>query len=116
MASYLRSHRLKSGMSQSELAEIVGFIAHHQVSLHERFVASPSLLTALSYQVVFGVPVTELFPGLYEPIRIKIEERLANMEKQLGESTAKSQSAQTVARKLEWLCMRKSPQTADPTE
>ncbi len=113
LASYLRSHRLKSGMSQRELAELVGIIAHHQVSIHERSVAFPSLMAALSYQAIFGVPVAELFPGLYEPILVNIEMRLSEMEHRLQDSSAKGRSAEIIARKLEWLWARRNPQTAD---
>ena len=93
-------------MTQRELANLVGHIAHHQVSQHERSRAIPSLLTALSYQAVFGVPITELFPGVYETIRANIEERLQRVEKTLQESTAKGRAAETIARKLEWLWER----------
>jgi transcriptional regulator with XRE-family HTH domain len=113
LASYLRSHRLKSGLNQRELAELVGLIGHHQVSIHERSVAFPSLMAALSYEAVFGVPVSELFPGLYEPIRMNIEEQLTEMEKKLQGSTAKGHAAQIIARKLEWLWARKNPQIID---
>jgi len=113
MASYLRSHRLKSGMNQQELAELLGIIGHHQVSIHERAVAFPSLMAALSYEAIFSVPVAELFPGLYEPIRMNIEERLSEMEKRLQDSTAKGRAAQVIARKLEWLWLRKNPQSID---
>jgi DNA-binding XRE family transcriptional regulator len=111
LASYVRSHRLKSGLSQQELAEIVGILAHHQVSVHERAVAVPSLIAAFSYQAVFRVSVAELFPGLYEPISQNIEGRLAEMEKRLQDSDARGRSAQAIARKLEWLCSRRDSET-----
>ena len=115
MASYLRSHRLKSGMSQRELADLIGLIADHQVSNHERSSAIPSLLAALSYQVVFRMPVEELFPGLYETIRLAVEERLTEMENALQDSTAKGRKAQVIARKLEWLWERRNPAAIDFT-
>jgi transcriptional regulator with XRE-family HTH domain len=94
-------------MTQREVAEIIGVIAHHQVSNHERSGAIPSLLAALSYQVVFSVSAAELFPGLYETIRLNVEARLAELEDRLRESTAKGRKGQVIARKLEWLCERK---------
>jgi DNA-binding XRE family transcriptional regulator len=109
LASYLRSHRLKSGLTQRELAELVGIVAHHQVSLHERSVAIPSLLAALTYQVIFCAPVSELFPGMYESISANVEDRLQWIEKSLQDSTAKGRAAEIIARKLEWLWERKNP-------
>ena len=115
LASYLRSHRLKSGMNQRELAELVGIVAQHQVSIDERSAAFPSLMAALSYQAVFCISIAELFPGPYEQIRLNIEERLSDLEKKLQESTVKGRSAQVVARKLEWLWERKNSLTSDST-
>ena len=100
-------------MSQRELAELVGLIARHQISMHERSAAFPSLLVALSYQAVFGVSIAELFPGLYDTVRLNIDERLAELEKMLQDSTAKGRKARIVARKLEWLWERKNPAAID---
>ena len=102
-------------MSQRELAELVGLIARHQISTHERSVAIPSLLVALSYEAIFRVPVKELFADLYGALQQNIEERLAEMEQTLHNSTAKGRKAQIVARKLEWLWERKNFSTNDST-
>jgi DNA-binding XRE family transcriptional regulator len=104
---------MKSGMSQRELAEIVGLIAHHQVSTHERSVAIPSLLVALSYEAIFCVPLVELFPGLYETVRLNVDERLSEMERTLQESSAKGRRAHVIARQLEWLWERRNPAAID---
>jgi hypothetical protein len=93
-------------MSQRELAEIVGFIADHQISRHELSVAIPSLLTALSYGAIFLVPVEQLFPGISETIRLNVEDRLVRMEDKLNECSVKGRRAQAMARKLEWLSER----------
>jgi transcriptional regulator with XRE-family HTH domain len=102
MASYLRSHRLKSGMSQRELAYLVGILSHQQVSQHERSTAVPSLIAAVAYQFVFGTPITELFPGLVESVKLNVDERLYRMQKELQDTTAKGREAQKIARTLEW--------------
>ena len=113
LASYLRSHRLKSGMTQRELAELVGFIAHHQVSNHEQFSTIPTLLVALSYQAVFCIPVAELFPGLFETVRQNVEDRLLTLEKTLQDRAAKGRKAKVIARKLEWMARRRNPAAID---
>jgi DNA-binding XRE family transcriptional regulator len=113
LASYLKSHRMKSGMSQRELADLIGILADHQISKHERSATVPSLLAALSYQVVFSVPITELFPGIYESVRMNLEERLCEMETELQNSTAKGRGAHVIARKLEWLLERRDPASFD---
>jgi DNA-binding XRE family transcriptional regulator len=95
-------------LSQRELAAIVGLIADHQVSTHERSLAIPSLLVALSYEAIFGVPVADLFAGIHETILQGVEERLRQLEETLQDSTAKGRAAHAIAWRLEWLCERRS--------
>jgi DNA-binding XRE family transcriptional regulator len=109
VANYLRSHRRKSGLSQRELAHIVGYVTQAPVSEHERSVTIPALLIALSYEVVFRVPLSELFPALYRTVEFNIEEELTKIESELQQSAAKGRRAAYVARKLEWLWERRNP-------
>jgi DNA-binding XRE family transcriptional regulator len=116
VASYLRSHRLKSGFSRHELAEIVGLLTETQVGRHERSHQIPSLIAALSYQAIFRAPVTELFPGLYETVVQGIEERLSAFEQSLENSHARGHKANIVAMKLVWLNERKGSTITDLNE
>jgi DNA-binding XRE family transcriptional regulator len=111
IANYLRSHRRKSGLSQRELGQIVGFITGFPVSRHERSATIPALLIALSYGAVFRVPISDLFPGLYITVDASIEEQLANLEEELQQSTAKGRQSAFIARKLEWLSERRNSET-----
>jgi DNA-binding XRE family transcriptional regulator len=107
IASYLRSHRLKSGFSRRELAEIAGSLTGIQVARHERSNMLPSLIAALSYQAIFRIPITELFPGLHETIAQGIEERLSAIEHSLENSSARGHKANIIATKLVWLNERR---------
>ena len=106
-AAHLRSLRKRSGLSQKELAHILGFRSEAPISRHERSDAVPDLLTAFGYQAIFRVPISELFPGLYQAVALGIEERMATMEDELHKSTAKGRTAVPVAHKLEFLCERR---------
>jgi transcriptional regulator with XRE-family HTH domain len=66
LQNYLRTYRKRFGLSQKELAFLLGFKSGAQVSRSERFQQVPNLQTALAFQAVFGVPVAELFAGIYE--------------------------------------------------
>jgi transcriptional regulator with XRE-family HTH domain len=116
IASYLRSHRLKSGFSRRELAEIAGLLTETQVARHERSNMLPSLMAALSYQAIFRTPITELFPGLYETIAQGIEERLSALEHALENSSARGSKANIIAIKLLWLNERKGSTITDSNE
>jgi DNA-binding XRE family transcriptional regulator len=106
IGNYLRSHRRRSGLSQRELARIVGYLTRFQVARHEESAAIPVLMIAIAYEVVFRVPLREIFSGLYTTIETKIESELSTLEQKLQESTAKGRKAEVIARKLEWLWER----------
>jgi transcriptional regulator with XRE-family HTH domain len=108
VGTYLRFLRRKSGLSQQELAQILGSLTATQVSRHERSVSPPTLIAALGYEVVFRRPVSEIFPGLYHTIEAGVVDRLESFESDLGKSTAKGRAAAPVARRLEWLNERKN--------
>jgi DNA-binding XRE family transcriptional regulator len=108
LANYLRAHRRKTGITQHELAQFLGYGTHGAVSRHERLEAVPSLLVALSYQVLYRIPVSEIFVGLTETVEFQIEEQLAEFENHLGEQSARGNRAALIARKLEWLNERRS--------
>jgi DNA-binding XRE family transcriptional regulator len=113
LASYLHSHRKRSGLSQRELAHLLGYPDQGPVSRHERLCSVPPLMIALGYQAIFHVPVSDLFPGAYETTRQAIEERLEQLKDDLHQSSAKGRSAAMIARKLEWMWERENPEQSD---
>jgi DNA-binding XRE family transcriptional regulator len=110
-AADLRTLRIRSGLSQEELAHLLGFRSGIPISRHERSKALPDLLTAIGYEAIFRAPISQLFPGLYQTVAVGVEERLAKIEDELHQSTAKGRDAAPVARKLEFLCERKNPES-----
>jgi transcriptional regulator with XRE-family HTH domain len=106
LASYLRFHRKRAGLSQRKLGKLIGYLSKDQVSKHERAEVLPSLMSALGYEAIFRVPITELFPGIYGAVKLGIEERLTEIEGRLQQSTAKGRQAQDTARTLEWFWER----------
>lgn len=114
LGSYLRTHRKRSGLSQRELAEVLGLVTVDQVSLHEQSREIPLLLTAIGYEIVFQVPLSQLLPGLYESASHSVEARLEAFELRLQNSNAKGRAAAFIARKLEWLCARREGIAIDP--
>jgi transcriptional regulator with XRE-family HTH domain len=107
--SNLRTHRRRSGLTQRELAGILGCISKDQVSRHERGKNIPPLPVALGYEIVFGVPVSQIFPGVRSSLARAIETHLDDMEQALQQKSAKNRRANAIARKLEWICERRNP-------
>src|ERR1700728_718948 len=110
LPSYLRYHRKRSGLSQREMAQLLGYPDQESVSRHERSRSVPPLNIALCYQAIFRVPVSELFPGHYDKSLRMVEERLAQMERDLQQYSARDRGAAMIARKLEWMWERNNPQ------
>jgi transcriptional regulator with XRE-family HTH domain len=111
-ANHLRFHRKRSGLSQKELARLIGYPNEATVSRHERLSTIPPLDVALRYQAVFRVGISVLFPAAYEAACEIVEASLGELERELHNSTAKGRAAAIIARKLEWMWKRSNPEAA----
>jgi DNA-binding XRE family transcriptional regulator len=105
--NYLRIYRRKAGLSQPDLAAIIGHASAWQIDRHEKNKNVPPLLTALAYEALFNVPVSTLFIGLYETVEHGIQANLLDFEAQL-ESLSAAGKAKLVAHRLMWLSARRN--------
>jgi transcriptional regulator with XRE-family HTH domain len=97
--NYVRTCRRRSGLSQRELAFLLGCENESKVSRYEHIARVPTLEAALAYEAVFGVPTRKLFAGVYEHTLITVQERA----KVLVERLAQNKSDMQTTRKLELL-------------
>jgi transcriptional regulator with XRE-family HTH domain len=105
--NYLKTHRKKTGLSQRELGLLVGYADEGQVSRHEMSKSLPSLSVALSYEAVFRVSLSVLFPELVDELTRMIEERLAEFGEELTKRNGRGRKANITAQKLIWIRERK---------
>ena len=82
--NYLRSSRRRAGLSQNEMAYLLGAQDGTKASRYERFARTPSLETALAYEAIFGLSVRELFAGVYERAERAAARRARLLRKQVG--------------------------------
>lgn len=109
LSNYIRTHRLQAGLSQDELARLVDYETKVSVFRHERVMALPPLLTALAYEVIFVIPVSELFAGMREAVEQTVEERLNELEDDLRrEPEIEKERKQT----LDWIVRRRERLTS----
>jgi len=66
--NYLRAHRKRAGFSQAEIAFLLGCRSSAKISRYERFGRKPNLETVFVFELVFQVPVRDLFAGLFSEI------------------------------------------------
>jgi transcriptional regulator with XRE-family HTH domain len=97
----LRTHRRRFGLSQAEVAMLLGAVSGTKVSRYENFTRMPSALTIFASEIVFNQPASELFAGIYDEIRLAVQKRARQMVKQLNARPDKQ--AKKTLRKLELL-------------
>jgi transcriptional regulator with XRE-family HTH domain len=82
--NYLRTHRKRTGLTQDELALLVGCKSGTNISRYERLTREPTLETAFACQAILGVPAHELFPAIYQGVEQIIKKRAEQLKKKLG--------------------------------
>jgi transcriptional regulator with XRE-family HTH domain len=83
LPDYLRSERRRAGLSQEDIASLVGS-AVLAVSRYERRRALPPLKIALAYEAIFGVAVADLFHGVAREVRQHVRKRALLRHDDLG--------------------------------
>jgi transcriptional regulator with XRE-family HTH domain len=107
-SNQLRAHRKRSGLSQHEVAAILGCEDGGAISRYERSHNLPPLPLAVGYEVMFLVPVSQLFSGLLEAVEQATEDRLSKLEVELGNRSGIGHQAAITAKKLQWLMERRN--------
>lgn len=82
LAHYLRTERLRSGLTQKELAELFG--VSRSVITKAEGTRPPSLEVLLMTEIVFGSSQRELFPGMYARLGSKLLMRAMAIDRQLA--------------------------------
>lgn len=70
--NYIRSHRKRAGLSQEELAFLLGCQSHTKVSRYENLSREPNIQTVFACQAVFQIEARTLFPGMYTKVEHKV--------------------------------------------
>jgi transcriptional regulator with XRE-family HTH domain len=69
---YLRTHRLVWGLTQPELASLLGFKSASYMSRIEHSKRAPRVEVALACQVIFGIPPSAMFPHAYTLVEDRV--------------------------------------------
>jgi transcriptional regulator with XRE-family HTH domain len=77
--NYLRSYRLRWGLSQGQLAKLLGWRGAEVVSRIEKKQRPPTLKLVIACFVLFGAPAAELFPDISSSIEIDVMKRVWEM-------------------------------------
>ena len=99
LPNYLKTYRRRAGFSQDEVAFLLGSKGGAKVSRYERLARKPSLETALAYEAVLGIPVRELFAGVFQ----KVEQETVKRAQALAEKLNAPNPDRMTLRKLQRL-------------
>ena len=70
--AYVRAHRRKWGLTQVELARLLGLASRSAVSRIERAERVPTTATIIACGIIFGLATPELFPSLHEEVEQEV--------------------------------------------
>jgi transcriptional regulator with XRE-family HTH domain len=73
--------RRRAGLSQQQVAELVGYHTSGEISRFEHGERLPSLVMALKLEIVYHTPVAFLFPDLYLRLREGIRAKQTECER-----------------------------------
>src|SRR6266550_4277362 len=91
--SYLRSYRLRWGLSQGELASLLGWRGPEVVSRIEKKHRPPTLKLVIACFILFGTSAAELFPDISASIETDVMARVWEMyEKVQGDPSRKTKT------------------------
>jgi transcriptional regulator with XRE-family HTH domain len=94
--NYLRTYRKKLGLTQREVAFLLGYHGAAKVSRHERSGRIPDLQAVFAYEAIFQKPARELFAGIYD----RAERETLRKVRQLVSRLRKRQESPLLARKI----------------
>ena len=81
---HLRGFRKRSGLTQSDVARLLGRISPSPISRLETGEQTPDLRTALLLEVVFGASASQLFRTTFQQLAKKVRDRAALLEDSLA--------------------------------
>lgn len=85
---YLRTLRRNWGLTQRELAGLIGTIGAVQVSRYENSKRAPKVEVALACQAIFGVPPSTMFPDAYALAEEEVMRNMYRMDEALKHTTS----------------------------
>jgi len=103
--NYVRAHRRRCGLSQRQLGILVGYGHGSAVGRHERSVSAPSLIVALAYEIIFEIPVGQLFPGFRSVVMKSVARNLQDLKTDLDSTSGERRGSSP--EKTRWLAQQR---------
>ena len=108
--NYIATYRKRSGLTQQEVAMLLGARSGTEISRFESNRRTPALRTALALGIIFQVEMDRLYAGKRERLRRQIERRVRRFHSRLlnDQETPKGRPSAERKAKLRWLATRQA--------
>lgn len=84
--NYIEMHRQRAGLSQAELAFLIGVEKAASVSRYEQSLRLPSAEVLLALEFVFSQPIQELYAGVAERVQGSVTSRARTLLENLDDT------------------------------
>jgi transcriptional regulator with XRE-family HTH domain len=84
----LRMHRRVWGLTQKELAKLLGLRSQGHMADVENSKCAPTVRSALACQVLFGIPPATMFPHLYDRVEERVVREVYERHEALSDTTS----------------------------
>jgi transcriptional regulator with XRE-family HTH domain len=96
-SNYVRTHRRRLGLSQDDLAFLLGKSFSEHISRYEHFCRVPTLENALALAIILRVSPVELFAREYERIRERVQRQASRLATRISADRADAKKVRKVA-------------------
>lgn len=79
VCNYLRLYRKKNGLSQKDVAYLIGYKSTNSISNYERGHKLPQLANLLKLEIIYHTPVAFLFKDHYQEFKKEIQKRAQSL-------------------------------------
>lgn len=97
LPNYFKSQRRKAGLSQDDVAFLLGGQCGAHVSRYEHFRRMPSLRSAMAYEFIFNTQITELLAGEFEKVEKAVSIRAMLLTRRLLKKPADEETARKIS-------------------
>ena len=101
IVTYIRRERRKWGLTQREVARLIGVTSSAHVSALERGITRPSAEVLLALQMLFGMTAAQLFPQVVQRAQAKVmTEAAAMLDDPIPTMSLRTQRKHTLLRQI----------------
>jgi transcriptional regulator with XRE-family HTH domain len=109
LGNYLRKYRRQSGLTQGEVAFLLGRKNGALLSRYEMHRRLPPLRTALAFEAIYKTPLADMFPGIRDSVARETSERIARLGLHLQIGGDPKRHKRLIARKRSWIAAHQLP-------